>query len=97
MAETEEFIVKEKFITFPQDHQLPKKDELRGKVYYKYQNSYNHSINSCWIFRNVIQDKASKEVTVNFLGEKKVTVKLFGKKKSHSEVLWRKGSQSNFP
>ena len=47
VAETEEFIVKEKFITFPQDHKLPSKDEHRGKVYYKYHNSWNHSTNSC--------------------------------------------------
>ena len=72
--------MKEKFITFPQDHQLPSKDELRGKVYCKYHNSWNHSINYCWSFRNVIQDKVNKEVMVNFLGEKEVMVKLFGKK-----------------
>ena len=75
MAESKEFIVKEKFITFPQDHQLPSKDELRGKVYCKYHNSWNHSTNSCRSFRNVIQDKVNKEVTVNFLGEKQITVK----------------------
>ena len=45
VAETEKFIVKKKFITFPQDHQLPSKDELRGKVYCKYHNSWNNSIN----------------------------------------------------
>ena len=39
MAKTEEFLVKEKFITFPQDHQLLSKEEIRGKVYYKYHNS----------------------------------------------------------
>ena len=39
VAETEEFIVKEKFITFSQDHQLLNKDELIGKVYCKYHNS----------------------------------------------------------
>ena len=41
VVETEEFIVKEKFITFPQDHQPPRKYELRGKVYCKYHNSWN--------------------------------------------------------
>ena len=34
-----DFLLKEKFITFPQDHQLPNKVELRGKVYCKYHNS----------------------------------------------------------
>ena len=80
MVETKKFIVKEKFITFPQDHQLHSKDEFRGKVYCKYHNSWNHSIDSCWSFRNVIQDKVKKEVMVNFLGEKEVTVKFFGEK-----------------
>ena len=50
VAKTEEifdFILKEKFIIFPPDHQLPNKYELRGKVYYKYHNSWNHSTNSC--------------------------------------------------
>ena len=45
-AETKEFIVKEKFITFPRDHQLSSKDDLRGKVYCKYHNSWIHSTNS---------------------------------------------------
>ena len=32
VTKTEEiFLLKEKFITFPQDHQLPNKEELRGK------------------------------------------------------------------
>ena len=72
--------MKEKFVTFPQDHQLPSKDELRGKVYCKYHNSWNHSIKYCWGFRNVIQDKVKKEVTLNFLGEKEITVKFLGEK-----------------
>ena len=93
-AKTEEFIVNEKFISFPQDHQFPSKDELRGKAYCKYHNSYNHNTNSCWSFRNVIYDKVNKEVTVKFLREKEVTMKFFSKKKSHCEVLWRKGSYS---
>ena len=44
VAETEEFIMKKN--TFSQDHQLPSKDELRGKVYCKYHNSWNHCTNS---------------------------------------------------
>ena len=34
-----DFLLKEKLITFPQDHQLPNKKELIGKVYCKYHNS----------------------------------------------------------
>ena len=49
-----DFLVKQKFITFPKDHCIPNKGELRGKVYCKYHNSWNHTTNACWGFRNVI-------------------------------------------
>ena len=39
------FPVKEKFITFPEDHWIPNKDELRGKAYCKYHNSWNQTTN----------------------------------------------------
>ena len=48
VAKTKEifdFLVKEKFITFPKDHRIPHKDELRGKTYCKYYNSWNHTCN----------------------------------------------------
>ena len=57
VAKTKEifnFLVKEKFITFPKDHWTPNKDELRGKAYCEYHNSWNHTTNACWGFRNVI-------------------------------------------
>ena len=57
-----DFLVKEKFITFPKDHQIPNKDELREKAYCKYHNSWNHTTNACWGFRNVIQDNINKEI-----------------------------------
>ena len=63
VAKTKEifdFLVKEKFITFPKDHRIPNKDELRGKTYCKYHNSWNHITNACWSFRNFIQDKINK-------------------------------------
>ena len=50
VVKTEEifdFIVKEKFIAFPKDHRIPGKDELRGKAYCKYHNSWNHTTNAC--------------------------------------------------
>ena len=50
VAKTEEifdFLLKEKFITFPKDHRIPNKDELRGKAYCKYHNSWNHPTNAC--------------------------------------------------
>ena len=65
VAKTEEifdFLVKENFITFPKDHRIPNKDKLRGKTYYKYHNSWNHTINACWGFRNVIQERINKGI-----------------------------------
>ena len=41
------FLVKEKFITFPKNHRIPNKDEQRGKTYCKYHNSWNHTTNTC--------------------------------------------------
>ena len=87
----------EKFITFPQDHQLPSKDDLRGKVYYKYHNAWNHSTKSCWSFRSVIQDRVNKEVIVNFLGEKEVIVKFLGEKEVTMKFLGEKEVAAKFP
>ena len=50
VAKTEEifdFLVKEKLITFPKDHRIPNKDELRGRTYCMYHNSWNHTTNAC--------------------------------------------------
>ena len=57
VVKTEEifdFLVKEKLITFPNDHRIPSKNEQRGKTYCKYLNSWNHTTNACWGFRNFI-------------------------------------------
>ena len=64
-----DFLVKEKFITFPKDHWIPNKDELREKAYRKYHNSWNHTTNACWGFKNVIHNKINKWI-LKFLGKK---------------------------
>ena len=61
--------MKEKSITFLKDHRIPSKDERRGKTYCKYYNSWNHTTNACWGFRNIIQDKINKEI-LKFLDKK---------------------------
>ena len=61
--------MKEKFITFPKGHWIPNKDVLRGKAYCKYQNSWNHTTNACWVFRNVIQNRVNKGI-LKFLDKK---------------------------
>ena len=79
--------MKNKFITFPQDHQLLIKDELKENVYCKYHNSWNHSTSFCWSFRNVIQDMVIP-------WRKGSHGEFHWRKISHSEVIWRKGSHS---
>ena len=44
------------------DHKIPITEELKGKNYYKYHNSYSHSTNACWVFKNVVQDRINKGV-----------------------------------
>ena len=65
--------VKEKLITFPKDHQIPNKDELREKAYYNYHNSWNHTTNACWGFRNVIQVRTNKGI-LKYLDKKETMV-----------------------
>lgn len=57
-----DFLAKEKFISFPPDHRLPTKEELKGRDYCKYHNSYNHNTNLCWAFKNVLQERINKGV-----------------------------------
>ncbi|CAL8105322.1 unnamed protein product [Prunus armeniaca] len=37
-------------------HRIPKPKELKGRQYCRWHNSWNHSINSCVVFRDVIQE-----------------------------------------
>ena len=61
----------------------PNKEELRENIYCNYYNSWNHSTNSCWSFRNITQDRINKgilkspwekEAIVKFPGEKEFMV-----------------------
>ncbi|CAL2239197.1 unnamed protein product [Prunus armeniaca] len=38
-------------------HKLSKPEELKGKQYCRWHNSWNHSTNSCVVFRDVIQGR----------------------------------------
>ena len=74
VAKTEEifdFLMKEKFIIFLKDHRIPSKGELRGKAYYKYHNSWNHTTNACWGIRNITHDKINKGI-LKFLDKKEI-------------------------
>ncbi|XP_075494678.1 uncharacterized protein LOC142532247 [Primulina tabacum] len=57
-----DFLVKEKFITFPPDHRVPPKEELKGREYCNHHNSYNHATKSCWAFKNILQYRINKGI-----------------------------------
>lgn len=65
VSKTEEildFLVQEQFITLPFGHILPSTEELQGKDYCKYHDTWTHSTNNCWAFRNAIQERIDKGV-----------------------------------
>ncbi|XP_059639356.1 uncharacterized protein LOC132281699 [Cornus florida] len=41
-------------------HKIPSADEIKGREYCKYHNSWNHATNNCVVFRNVIQAQIEK-------------------------------------
>ena len=43
-------------------HRFPSKEELKGKDYCKWHNTYTHATKSCVTFRNVVQDKIDRNV-----------------------------------
>lgn len=67
------FLVKEKYIAFPLFHQVPTKEDLRRKTYYKYHNSWNHVTNSSWGFKSVVLYKINKGI-IKFPKKKEVMV-----------------------
>ena len=65
VSKTEEifdYLVKEKFITFPENYKVPTKEELKGREHCKYHDSYNHSTNNYWTFKNIVQDRIIKGI-----------------------------------
>ncbi|XP_065877525.1 uncharacterized protein [Euphorbia lathyris] len=57
-----DFLLKEKFITLPAGHKLPTKEEIKGKTYCKYHDSWNHATNNCWGFKNAVQERINKGI-----------------------------------
>ncbi|XP_073033859.1 uncharacterized protein [Primulina eburnea] len=45
-------------------NRMPPTEELKGREreYCKYHNSYNHATKSCWVFKNILQDRINKGV-----------------------------------
>ncbi|KAF7150804.1 hypothetical protein RHSIM_Rhsim02G0050900 [Rhododendron simsii] len=53
-------LLTDKLLKLPFGHKIPTSDELKGKEYCKYHNSWSHSTNNCYVFRNDIQDKIDR-------------------------------------
>ncbi|XP_058216189.1 uncharacterized protein LOC131327177 [Rhododendron vialii] len=54
------YLLADKLLKLPFGHKIPALDELKGKEYCKYHNSWSHSTNNCFVFRNDIQDKIDR-------------------------------------
>ena len=50
----------DRMVTLPAGHKIPTKDEMKGKEYCKYHNSWGHNTNSCIVFRNDVQDRLDR-------------------------------------
>ncbi|XP_058211705.1 uncharacterized protein LOC131323881 [Rhododendron vialii] len=53
-------LLADKLLKLPFGHKIPTLEELKGKEYCKYHNSWNHTTNNCIVFRNDIQDKIER-------------------------------------
>ena len=69
-------LLKDKQIKLLDGHKIPSQEELKGKRYCKWHNSYNHATINCMVFRRAIQkgieegrfklaDKGISEMTVD--------------------------------
>ncbi|OMO82013.1 Retrotransposon gag protein [Corchorus capsularis] len=56
------FLFKAGMIKLPPGHKLPHADELRGKEYCKYHDSWRQSTNNCTVFRNIVQEKIERGI-----------------------------------
>ncbi|MDD0193465.1 hypothetical protein PSY30_23450, partial [Shigella flexneri] len=45
-----------KLIKLSFEHVLPSVEQMKGKVFCKFHNSWRHSTNNCVVFRDVVQD-----------------------------------------
>ena len=48
------------FLKLPKGVKIPSLDELKGKVYCKWHNSWSHSTKNCIVFRDKIQEQIWK-------------------------------------
>ncbi|XP_058202578.1 uncharacterized protein LOC131317013 [Rhododendron vialii] len=51
----------DKLVKLHPGHKFPSPEEMKGREYCKYHNSWSHTTNNCIIFRDDIQDKIERE------------------------------------
>lgn len=49
-------LMRGKVIRLDDKHVFPKQEEMKGKIFCKWHNSFSHAINNCVQFRDIIQD-----------------------------------------
>lgn len=52
---------------------MPLKEDIKGKYYCKFHNSFDHSTNVFWVFKNAVQKKINKGA-LKFLEKKKTVI-----------------------
>ena len=52
----------EKLIRLDNGHKIPKAENLKGKEFCKWHNSWRHSTNNCVVFQNVIWESINKGI-----------------------------------
>ena len=53
-------LMADRMFRFALGHKIPPAEEIKGKDYCKYHNSWNHTTNNCITFRNDVQDRIDK-------------------------------------
>ncbi|XP_059627576.1 uncharacterized protein LOC132270413 [Cornus florida] len=65
LAKTEQFfdhLLADKQIVLPKGHNIPSTNDLKGREFCKFHNSWNHTTNNCYVFRNVLQKSIDEGV-----------------------------------
>ncbi|OMO84092.1 hypothetical protein CCACVL1_11002 [Corchorus capsularis] len=57
-----DFLLKSGIIKLPPEHVLPSSDDVKGREYGKYHDSWRHSTKNCTMFRNIVQEMIEKGI-----------------------------------
>ncbi|KAL2532097.1 putative retroelement [Abeliophyllum distichum] len=66
-------LYKDKQTRLSEKHKLPISEQIKGKIYCKWHNTWSHTTNSCLVFRHVLQD-AIESGKITFESKKKMAM-----------------------